>query len=145
MKLKPILQNTVVHTPTEVEAKELLAILHEGGYEWYHKYAPIPNPNLSQVKYIHIYNSLNGCSKVITYCDKYTFVDSYITLAEFKERYCEEEKPQPKFKVGDKVRIIQDGTVNPDYVGIVDEIESIAQSIRLKNTDSNWFETCLEH
>lgn len=56
-----------------------------------------------------------------------------------------EEKPQPRFKVGDKVRIIQDGTVNPDYVGIVDEIGSIApQSIRLKNIDSNWFETCLE-
>lgn len=46
---------------------------------------------------------------------------------------------------GDKVRIIQDGTVNPDYVGIVDEIGSIApQSIRLKNIDSNWVETCLE-
>lgn len=118
MKLKTIPNNTVVHTPTEAEAKELLAILHENGYKWYHKYAPIPNPNLSEVKYINIYNYLNGCSKVITYCDEKTLVGRFLTLAEFKERYCDfvatltdecksrvkvEEKPQPKFKVGDKV------------------------------------------
>lgn len=41
MKLKQIPSNTVVHTPTEEEAKELLAILHENGYRWCGGKAPI--------------------------------------------------------------------------------------------------------
>ncbi len=102
LKLKPIPENTVVHTPTEAEAKELLEILHENGYEWYHKYSPIPNPNLQEVRYINIYDSLHGCSKVITYRDKDMY-DRFLTLAEFKERYVEVEKP--RVKVGDKVKI----------------------------------------
>lgn len=102
-KLKPIPSNIVVHTTTEAEAKELLEILHENGYEWYHKNAPIPNPNLKKVKWINIYNSLHGCSKVITYCDRMQYLGTILTLAEFKEEYCEEEKPQPKYYKGDKV------------------------------------------
>ncbi len=34
MKLKEITKNVVVNTPTEEEANELLAILHENGYAW---------------------------------------------------------------------------------------------------------------
>ena len=33
-KLKSIPENTVIHTPTEEEANELLAILHANGYKW---------------------------------------------------------------------------------------------------------------
>lgn len=126
MKLKSIPKNTVVHTPTEEEAKELLAILHENGYEWYHKNAPIPNPRLEKIAYINIYNSLNGCRNVITYCDKHTYVERYITLAEFKDRYVlnednftkSEEKPQSKFKVGDLVIF-----PNRDNPMCIDDIE----------------------
>lgn len=125
MKLKPIPANTVVHTPIEAEAKELLAILHKNGYEWYHKNAPIPNPRLEKIAYINIYNSLNGCSNVITYCDKYTYVERYITLAEFKERYAEEEESQPKFKVGDKVRIL--GNCGCNVKGVIGTVERVGE------------------
>lgn len=49
-----------------------------------------------------------------------------LTLAEFKERYCEEEKPQPKFKKDDKVMI--DGVINlalNHHVGSILELPNI--------------------
>jgi preprotein translocase subunit YajC len=106
MKLKPIPQNTVVHTPTEEEAKELLAILHENGYKW------CTGEDLSVVSHIagkeaigiNLYNEEKGTIIGFLYVE--TAQREYfpiLTLAEFKERYCEEEKPQPKFKVGDRV------------------------------------------
>ena len=103
MKLKEIPRNTVVHTPTEAEACELLAILHENGYNFTPTYESLVEIN-------------RGCGYPSTMCfsfDRHHCIDhcdrSYyeelgytiLTLAEFKERYCEEEKPQPKFKVGD--------------------------------------------
>lgn len=98
MKLKPILKNTVVHTPTEAEAKELLAILHENGWIVCEPLDYI----MSEAKGISIYPKphwewweninnakLNG--------------STILTLADFKRLYSKEEKPQPKFAVGDEV------------------------------------------
>lgn len=113
-KLTPIPSNTVVHTHTEAEAKELLQMLHENGYEWYHKYSPIPNPNLQEVKYINIYNSMHGCSKVITYCDEETYVDRFLTLSEFKERFVEEEKPTEEVNEDNFIESLSWGTTGKD-------------------------------
>lgn len=103
MKLKPIPENTVVHTPTEAEAKELLAILHENGYKWSGNEDLIKYTNWKIYKYDTCYKL--GLSRV-TFSDKEFFireVHTILTFAEFKSKYCKEDKPQPKFKVGDKV------------------------------------------
>lgn len=106
MKLKPIPTNTVVHTPTEEEAKELLAILHENGYKWYCSDKEEGWENFGNETCYRI----NSRDNVYYACDRewYETICEYcilpvLTLTDFKERYCEEEKPQPKFKVGDKV------------------------------------------
>lgn len=103
-RLNPIPANTVVHTPTEAEAKELLAILHENGYKWM-----CGNDSLYPIHYV----AKEGfCIESGKRLSAYLYIQSakednctILTLAEFKERYCEEEKPQPKFKPGDKVKI----------------------------------------
>lgn len=109
MKLKPIPQNTVVHTPTEAEARELLAILHENGWTWNTGEA------LNEILEWKLHG--NGtCYKiyigdmVVTYGDKGWF-ETILTLAEFKRLYCEDEKPQPKFRKGDKVKIAYTGEI----------------------------------
>lgn len=111
MKLKSIPHTIIVHTPTEAEAKELLAILHENGYEWNNKKSLIGDPaEWGRYKNDTVYfidtDIMFGTVRKLYRCQ-------YITLAEFKERYAlnednfaksEEDKPQPKFKVGDIVR-----------------------------------------
>lgn len=113
MKLKQIPNNTVVHTPTVEDAKELLAILHENGYKWksgddlsvysyaYNKEAIGFMENKKVVAYIYLRSAINEGKSILT-------------LAEFKAKYCEEEKPQPKFKVGDKVKVVgyQEGCIS---------------------------------
>ncbi len=142
MKLKPIPAKTVVHTTTEAEAKELLAILHENEYKLWN------GRNLLEISggFAHRMKAvvIRPNQGEVDWYDNIANAPESITLAEFKAKYCEGEKPQPKFKVGDKVRIIQDDSVNPAYVGIVDEIVSIGYRIQLKNTDSNWSENVLE-
>ena len=109
MKLKPIPQNTVVHTPTEEEAKELLGILHENGYEWYCSGKEEGWENFGNETCYRI----NSHDNVYHTCDREWYeticqhcILPVLTLADFKRLYCEDGKPQPKFKVGDKVRIV---------------------------------------
>lgn len=98
MKLKPIQTNITVSTPTEAEAKELLAILHENGWDVSEPFDGIiketegilvrPEHDLGWCGDIHFAKSIGH---------------AILTLAEFKEKYVEEEKPQPKFEIGDWV------------------------------------------
>ena len=104
-RLKPIPTNTVVHTPTQEEAKELLTMLVQN--RW----------SVDSIDYNAASEQHNGlCYRLRS--DKtldYDFSGLYqergytiLTLAEFKERYCEEEKPRGtdidgKFHCGDKV------------------------------------------
>ena len=111
MKLKPIPLNTVVHTPTEEEAKELLAILHENGWDVSEPFDGIiketegilvrPEHDLGWWGDINFAKSIGH---------------AILTLAEFKERYCEEEKPQLKFNKGDKV-VIQESYYKEELCG----------------------------
>lgn len=107
MKLKPIPKNTVVHTLTEEEANELLQILHES------EYGLKQEPSLIESYYFDL-GSRDICYRLIPNYKivAYAKVDYYqvrgyyiISLSQFKDKYVnEEEKPQPKFKVGDLVR-----------------------------------------
>ncbi len=105
MKLKEIPQNIAVRTPTEAEAKELLAILHEGGYKWL-----FGEKSLVEQTIWNRYEDATGYfieDERVSYGDMTdrVSIEDYpiITLVEFKERYCEEEKPQPKFIKGQRV------------------------------------------
>ena len=127
-RLKPIPTNTVVHTPTETEAKELLAILHENGYKWYADEATEEGwENFGDETCYRI----NSKAKVYHTCDREWYeticlhcILPVLTLAEFKERYCEDEKPQPKLRVGDIVRIIDDCGCNAyGLVGVVESLD----------------------
>lgn len=99
MKLKPIPNNTVVHTPTEAEAKELLAILHENWYKW------VDGTNITESRCTGEYLFLDKENEEVSIMPPRVAKTSAVptlTLAEFKERYViEEEKPQLKFSVGD--------------------------------------------
>ncbi len=111
MKLKPIQTNITVSTPTEAEAKELLAILHENGWDVSEPFDGIiketegilvrPEHDLGWWGDIHFAKSIGH---------------AILTLAEFKERYCEEEKPQLKFNKGDKV-VIQESYYKEELCG----------------------------
>lgn len=104
MKLKYIPCDTAVHTPTEAEAKELLAILHENGYKWCGGSSLIEDSEWEDYQEWTCY-----------WISSYVEIDNIhecnggkinpITLAEFKSKYCEEEKPQPKFREGDIMRV----------------------------------------
>jgi hypothetical protein len=59
MKPKEIPANIVVHTPTETEAKELLAILHENGYKWSSDAA------LTGVSNFHVHRCVFHCCRVL--------------------------------------------------------------------------------
>lgn len=111
MKLKNIPYGTVVHTPTEEEARELLAILHENGWKW------CGGGKLVYTNYG--FNKDNTCyclksPKRVTHSPKDYFIcEGYtvLALADFKRLYCEEEKSKPKFEVSDKVIDLQSGTI----------------------------------
>ncbi|MCM1142103.1 MAG: hypothetical protein NC453_26330 [Muribaculum sp.] len=118
MKLKSIPNNIVVHTPTEAEAKELLAILHDNGWVWI-EFSGEEDDITYWDRYEHktCYNLKPG--KIIGTEERNFYADegyTILTLAEFKERYCEEEKPHPKFKsdynVGDIVVVTGSLCVN---------------------------------
>lgn len=133
MKLKPIPQNTVVHTPTEAEARELIAILHENGYKW------CEGSSLIEDSEWYVYEAAT-CYFISSYVE-FDNIHKYnqdkikpITLSKFKERYCEmtepltekaeetsviQQKPQPKFKVGDKVKVIEPNCWHSGQIGIV--------------------------
>lgn len=103
MKLKEIPKDTVVHTPTEEEANELLAILHENGYCWSVMWKSLINNNHWHHNKENTTYLVNGKKKLVDVIKEGALMFDILTLAEFKERYCEGEKPRPKFKVGDKV------------------------------------------
>lgn len=112
MKLKPIPSNTVVHTPTEAEARELLAILHENGYIC-NNGAPLSYDELPSEYYNVNTTWCNMGEKRVcgsNPIDKRN--GAILTLAGFKDKYVlnednlaksDEEKPHSKFKVGDWV------------------------------------------
>ena len=100
MKPKEIPANIVVHTPTETEAKELLAILHEGRYR---SHLPGGWNMFKENTVIFIERSWINHGNIIFYKTHRGY--TILTLAEFKRLYCEEEKPRPKLEVGDKVKI----------------------------------------
>lgn len=117
MKLKEIPANTVVHTPTEEEAKELLAILHENGNKW------CSDAALTGVSNFHVHNG-DTCyclePPYVTFRPKNWFIrEGYIilTFAEFKERYCEEDEPQLKFHLGERIRIVSSG--EEDFINMI--------------------------
>ncbi len=121
MKLKEIPQNTVVHTPTEDEVRELLAILHENGWITY----GCANYVIKNARGIQIESEADwSWWEKIENARKENV--TILTLADFKRLYCEEEKPQPKFKVGDRVMI--DGVINlalNHHVGSILELPNI--------------------
>lgn len=102
INLKPIPQNIVVHTPTEAEAKELLAILHENGYCWTSGKILLENNYWYYRKDDTAYIIFSD-KKMVDVIISGVFNSRILTFAKFKEMYCEDKKPQPKFKVGDKV------------------------------------------
>lgn len=118
-KLKSIPENTVIHTPTEEEANELLAILHANGYKW------SGNRRLTKSNCWNAFKA-EMCYEIeithtvrfnkLRYFREYAVVRDFtiLTLSEFKERYCEEES-QPKFILGDIVKIVN--VTNPMLVG----------------------------
>lgn len=111
LRLLPIPTNIVVHTPTEAEAKELLAILHENGYKWGDGDSLKSNLSESDFEFTYILTPYPTVFKT-------PYRTGAMPFAEFKERYVDfddtftddckspvkDEQPQPKFKVGDKVR-----------------------------------------
>ena len=149
MKLKPIPTNTVVHTPTEAEAKKLLAILHENGYEW--------SDGKPLSKNLHWNQNRNETCYCLEYYKSVSFSDvkwfevnlySILTLAEFKEKYVEEEKPQPKFKVGDKVKVIEPNCWHSGQIGIVRKARTSSEQVMVafgEGGAANFYsEECLE-
>lgn len=145
-RLKPIPANTVVHTPTEAEAKELLAILHENGWIFGETviYA-IENAEGIEIQSEKNWTWWEGIENARKKNR------TILTLAEFKERYYDfdatftdeckspvkvDEKPQPKFKVGDRVKVARDSKYKPNE-GIVDAIGDTPAE-RIKVAFSGW-------
>lgn len=102
MKLKEIPQNIAVHTPTEAEAKELLAILHETGYGVL--------PSLKNLKMVNGYKDDEICFNIDDVNWGHGTREWYemkgftiLTFSEFKRMYCEKDRPQPKFAKGQRV------------------------------------------
>lgn len=153
MKLNGIPQNTVVHTPTEAEARELLAILHENGYKW---------PNFSKYSLLDMdwWNTDDMCyiikphAKIVGWNTRFSITahslekPMFITLAEFKEKYVEEEKPQPKFKVGDKVKVIEPNCWHSGQIGIVRKARTSSEQVMVAFGEGGaanfYLEECLE-
>lgn len=86
MKLKETPNEVVVHTPTEAEAKELLALLIEEGYN-------VTN-SLKEIKEANNYNGEEICFRIHDelwdHCTKEWYKKKryvILTFAEFKERY----------------------------------------------------------
>lgn len=128
MKLKEIPENTVVHTPTEEEAHELLAILHENGYS--------VTTTIREMKMVNSYKDEDICfsidDKKWGHCTRKWYEKkgyTILTLAEFKERYLipsnlgelesqpTEKEPQPKFYLGERIRIVSSG--EEDYINMI--------------------------
>lgn len=101
-RLNPIPANTVVHAPTEAEAKELLAILRENGYKWKSSGSMTDTHGDGTIYNLNINERTD--ERAYEHCVSLTTA-SGISLADFKRLYCVEEKPQPKIKPGDKVKI----------------------------------------
>lgn len=108
MKLKPIPTNTVVHTPTKAEAKELLTILHENGYRGADGAILNSDKYARANKCYYIFAKEKGIA--VENSPSYNF-------AEFKERYVEEKKPQPKFYLGERIRIASSG--EEDFINMI--------------------------
>ncbi len=112
----------MVHTPTEAEAKELLRILHGCGYEW------SDHKPLTGNTYWETYGEDTvyiACAGLVDKADmsaqkEWRGHNPVYTFAQFKEIFCAmteqsteimnetsvtSDKPQPKFKMGDKVKI----------------------------------------
>ncbi len=139
MKLKEIPQNTIVYTPTEDEARELLAILCENGYKCGANEAKEEGwETFGSETCYRIYSDEKAyytCNRKWYKAICQIYILPLLSLAEFKEQYYKEETPQPKFRVGDKVRW---GICDTIY--IIDEV-STTYKIRNSNGLSYSFAT----
>ena len=152
MKLKPIPSNTVVHTPTEAEAKELLAILHENGYNFTPTYESLVEINRGWGYPSTMCFSFDK-HHCIDHCDRSYYEElgcTILTLAEFKERYVlnednfikSEEKPQPKFNKGDKAIVVTNKYGLKGLVGGVCKItEVLPHGYHLMSPTGFWYAT----
>ena len=104
IKLKPINERIAIATPTEEEAKELLAILHANGHKWNSGDSLIKQNYWYENKHESAYSIKSNKGIGFSSCTGYKARGvKILSLAEFKRMYCQEEKPQPKFKVDDCV------------------------------------------
>ncbi len=151
MRLKPIPANTVVHTPTKEEAKELLAILHENGWitNGFENYA-IKNAEGIQIE---SETTWSWWEKIENARKENRTI---LTLSKFKERYCEmtepltekaketsviQQKPQPKFKVNDIVKVV--GYQTDCIASMGTHVGEVGVIIRAVKDDENYFKiTC---
>lgn len=154
MNLKAIQTNITVCTSTEGEAKELLAILHEGGYCW------TSGKSLLENNYWHYRKDdtaylIFSDKKMIDVIIAGVFNSCMLTLAEFKRLYCDfddtftndckstvkvEEKPQSQFQVGDKVIVVTTDYNLKDVVGGIGIITKIMpHGYHIKSSTGEWF------
>lgn len=88
MKLKQINTEIAVHTPTEEEAKELLAILHENGYKWYCGDSLIKQNYWYEHKHESAYSIKSNKSIGFSSCSGYKVMGvKILSLAEFVVEY----------------------------------------------------------
>ncbi len=140
MRQKIYLGTIMVHTPTKAESGELLRILHGCGYEW------SDHKPLTCNTYWETYGEDTvyiACAGLVDKTDmsaqhEWRGHNPVYTFAQFKEIFCAmteqsteimsetsvtSDKPQPKFKVGDKVRVINDCGCNAcGLIGVVEDV-----------------------
>lgn len=156
LRLRKIPANTVVHIPTKKEARELLAILKENGYMWGGRTSLIADSEWE----VHRECTCCYISSYVSYGNIHKYNKDKtkpLTLAEFKERYVlnednfaksEEEKPQTKFNVGDKVRVIKHNCWHSGQIGIVRIAQTASGQVAVAFSDgggySYYSDECLE-
>lgn len=91
IKLKQITERIAVHTPTEEEANELLAILHAIGYEWFSGDSLISDSFWYRYKKGTAYCIDKNMR--VSFCNRDRTDGHFLSFDEFKRMYCEEEKP----------------------------------------------------
>ena len=75
-----LVENTVVHCPTEELANKILKIAHDNGYKWCSGYSYISRNNWEHYKENTCYNIVKG-----TYCDKEYSLDRHYTIISAKQ------------------------------------------------------------
>lgn len=119
-----------VHCDTEEKANEFLALADSVGYKW----------GFSERK-LTSYNEWEKYKKETCYrVTKWGFLFVYVEFLKDTTYEIIEYKPQPKFKVGDKVRVNNPPftTLNGEVGVIVDEDLSIQMSYAVKVGHEGW-------